>query len=94
VEAKDLLQLLHIHAVVGCWATRRRLEAREMCEDIFVYCVIAQWIVSLTPSGTLEVHMKPDLDGGFTQLLSVALGKIGSGFGRISIACRHGILKT
>ena len=26
--------------------------------------------------------MKPDLDGGgFTQLLSVALGKIGSGFG-------------
>jgi len=30
--------------------------------------------------------MKPDLDGGFTQLLSVTLGKIGSGFGDTSIA--------
>lgn len=32
--------------------------------------------------------MKPDLDGGgFTQLLSVALGKIGSGFGN---SCGNG----
>jgi hypothetical protein len=36
VEAKDLLQLLHIHAAVGWWATRKRFEAREICEDILV----------------------------------------------------------
>jgi hypothetical protein len=86
VEAKDLLQLLHIHAAVGCWATRRRLEAREMCEDMVVSCVIAQWIDSVS---SWEVHMKRDLDGGFTQLLSVALGKIGSRFGYISIVCSN-----
>jgi hypothetical protein len=38
--------------------------------------------------------MKPDLDGGFTQLLSVALGKIGSGFGYISIVHRYAGIET
>lgn len=43
--------------------------------------------------------MKPDLDGGgFTQLLSVALGKIGSGFGYLermplwNNLCQHMII--
>jgi len=68
VEAKDLLQLLHIHAAVGCWATRKRFEAREICEDMLaVQCDVVDNVdVNRLP----QPHMKPWMIEGRNFLAS------------------------
>lgn len=67
--------------LVGAWK-------RGRCVKTWL-CRVYNKHNGLFPARRSEVHMKPGLDGGFTQLLSAALGKIGSGFGYVSIVCRH-----